>query len=108
MTAASASRRRASPTIYVDRPTRPSQALHVHRSSAATTDREPAGDPADSDRYRPNINIPVVSIVWQYSEGITRGTIRTSRSQSLELPRPISKRVRVPPGDVIPEIRPKR
>ena len=66
-------------------------------SSAATTDRGPAGDPADSDRYRP---IPVVSIVWQYSEGITRGAILTSRRPSLELPPRVSKRVRVPPGDV--------
>ena len=48
----------------------------------------------------PNINIPVVSIVWQYSEGITRGAIRTSRRPSLELPPRVSKRVRVPPGDV--------
>ena len=39
---ASADHRRISPPIHGDRSTRPSRALHVHRSSAVSTDREPA------------------------------------------------------------------
>ena len=48
---ASADHRRISPPIHGDRSTRPSRALHVHRSSAVSIDREPAGDPTDADRY---------------------------------------------------------
>jgi hypothetical protein len=49
---ASADHRRISPLIHLDRPTRPSQALHVHRSRTVSIGREPVGDPAHADRYR--------------------------------------------------------
>jgi hypothetical protein len=47
----SADHRRISPPIHGDRLTRPLRALHVHRSSAVSADREPAGDPTDAHRY---------------------------------------------------------
>ncbi len=46
----------------------------------------------------PNINIPIVSIVWQHTEAIGRRIKRTSRRQSLDVAPRVSKRVRVPPG----------
>jgi hypothetical protein len=51
----------------VDRSNCAEAALHLHRSRVTHRDVRLAGRFAGADRCFPNINIPVISVVWNYT-----------------------------------------
>jgi len=51
----------------VDRSTGAAQALHVRGSGHTYSYPGNAGDPAHAHRHFPDVNIPVVSIIWNYN-----------------------------------------
>ena len=53
--------------LDVDRPPRARSTIYVHRAGVVDSDPQSADHPWHRDRYFPNVNIPVVAVVWTYT-----------------------------------------